>query len=296
MADAGEDTWAPVPDGPDARHEPDENLAEVDGSPRHAIPEVPPPRRGPAVLQSDSWDTVPILTSNRAYEGRRRADPVTVRRWWVIGGILAALAAVIAIPLALSSSNEEGTAAPTPPAPPVTARPTTTTASIGEAASFSPSPSPTTTTTQVTRPRTTTAAAPPPAFQPLTFEGEDADLDGSAGRYRYDGASGGFVAYRIGDWDDRDGDGVLTVRNIAIPTEGRYRITLVTVHPNGDAQRFARLTITGVNVITLTFDGGSTCCQTTNVDVTLTAGTKTLTFTHSNRRAPSVDRIVISRL
>jgi len=288
MADAGEDNRTPVPDGPDARLELDEDLA--DGTPPHGIPDVPRPRRGPAVLQSDSWDTVPILTSNRAYEGRRRADPVTVRRWWVIGGILAALAAVIAIPLALSSSNEEGTAAPAPPAPPVTVRPTTTTASIGEATSFSPSLSPTTTTTQVTRPRTTSA------FQPLTFEGEDADLDGSAGRYRYDGASGGFVAYRIGDWDDRGGDGVLTVRNIAIPTSGRYRIALITVHPDGESQRFARLNITGVNVITLTFNGGSTCCQTTNVDVTLTAGTKTLTFTHNNRRAPSVDRIVISRL
>jgi hypothetical protein len=288
MADAGEDNRTPVPDGPDAHHEPDESLP--DGTPRHGIPEVPTPRRGPAVLQSDSWDTVPILTSNRAYEGRRRADPITVRRWWVIGAILAALAALIAIPLALSSSDEEGTAAPAPPAPPVTARPTTTTASIGEATSFSPSLSPTTTTTQATRPRTTAA------FQPLAFEGEDADLDGSAGRYRYDGASGGFVAYRIGDWNDRDGDGVLTIRNIAIPTGGRYRITLITVHPDGESQRFARLNITGVNVITLTFNGGSKCCQTTNVDVTLTAGTKTLTFTHTNRRAPSVDRIVISRL
>ena len=130
----------------------------------------------------------------------------------------------------------------------------------------------------------------------MTFEGEQADLDGSAGPYQYTGASGGQVAYRIGDWDDRDGDGVLTIRNIAIPSNGRYRITLVTVHPDGEGQRFGRLTMTGVNVITLTFNGGSTCCQSTNVDVDLTAGTKTLTFTHSNRRAPSVDPIVIRRL
>jgi hypothetical protein len=174
------------------------------------------------------------------------------------------------------------------------AAPTTTTESIGEPTSFSPSLSPTTATTRVNTPRTTSAA--PPAFQTLTFEGEDADLDGSAGPFRYGGASGGFVAYRIGDWNDRDGDGVLTVRNISIPSAGRYRITLHTVHPDGETQRFGRLTITGVNVITLTFNGNNTCCQTTNVDLTLTAGTKTLTFTHTNRRAPSVDRIVIRRL
>ena len=268
--------------------------------------DAPPHPWGPPLLDSDSWETVPLANANRAYAGRRRAGAVTNRRWLVVGAVLAGLAAVIAIPLVLTSGGDrgDGVAAPTRSAPlasrSFSATSTTTLSSTGEAASTSSPPSSTNTgpaRTTTTRPTTSKAQPPPPpAFQPLTFEGERADLDGSAAPYQFDGASGGQVAYRIGDWDDRAGDGVLTIRNIAIPTTGRYRIALFTVHPDGESQRFGRLTVTGVNVITLTFNGGSTCCQTTNVDVDLTAGSKTLTFTHSNRRAPSVDRIVISRL
>ena len=300
MVDAGDDEWE-TPGASSA----DDGVPAPGGPASRAPADVPPHPWGPPLLDSDSWETVPLAPTNRGYEGRRRADAVTNRRWLVVGAVLAGLAAVIAIPLVLTSGDDGGVgvAAPTLTAPPVarSSGPTSTTtlSSTGEAAQTSSPPSSTnagSVRTTTTRPTTSKAQPPLPAFQPLTFEGERADLDGSAAPYTFSGASGGQVAYRIGDWDDRAGDGVLTIRNIAIPTGGRYRITLFTVHPDGESQRFGRRTVTGVNTITMTFNGASNCDQTTNVDVDLTAGSKTLTFTHSNRRAPSVDRIVISRL
>ena len=298
MAHAGEDNREPT-----SRADPTEG-----GEPAEAGPaQEPTPRPwGPALLDSDSWETVPIATTSRSYEGRRRADALRTRRGIVVAAVVAGLVAVIAIPLALRSGPDEGAAAPAlvPPVARVPAPTATSLASTGEAASTSSPPltstttvPPARTTTTATRPTATTPPPPPPPpFPTLSFEGEQAELDGSAESFSFDGASGGRVAYRIGDWDDRAGDGVLTIRNIVIPVDGRYRVALVTVHPDGEAQRFGRLTVTGVNTVSLTFNGNSTCCQTTNVDLDLTAGTKTLTFTHSNRRAPSVDRIVISRL
>jgi hypothetical protein len=271
-------------------------------------------RTGPELLDEDSWDADPVLSSSTAYEGRRRAEPRPTRRWVMVGAVLVGLAAAVTLPYALTSSPNVVTADPSGPRPAVSGTITSSEQSTGEARSVSSTPEPSGSTTQPAAPVASTsrpgaptsstsstapappAPPPPPQFQPLTFEGENAELTGSAWDWDYPGASGGEIARNLGDWGSWKGDGVLTVRDIAIPTSGNYRITIYYVHPDNESQRRGILTVSGVSSGELIFDGNSQCCRTKDVTLSLSAGTKTLTFTHPNRRAPSVDKIVISRV
>lgn len=105
---------------------------------------------------------------------------------------------------------------------------------------------------------------------------------------------------RIGDWCSGP-DGVLEFEDIAIPADGTYRITVYYVHPNNDTTRHARISVTpGSAATNQTFEGSSSCCASKSFTMELTAGTKSLEIEgqeHRSRdRAPSVDKIVISRV
>src|SRR5690606_40581808 len=69
------------------------------------------------------------------------------------------------------------------------------------------------------------------------------------------------------------------------------------VQDEDDEVRRGTITVTGAEPITPTFRGDvRRCCRSVAVTLNLTAGSKKLTFTHVDERAPSVDRIVISKV
>src|SRR4029077_9982448 len=103
---------------------------------------------------------------------------------------------------------------------------------------------PTTTTTKPptsTPPRTSSPPAPPP-FAPVTFEGENGTLAGSAGIWDgYPNASGGRVARNLGNWGGTPG--TLTITGVNIPSTGAYTITIYFVHIDGEINRAATVTV-----------------------------------------------------
>ena len=55
------------------------------------------------------------------------------------------------------------------------------------------------------------------------------------------------------------------------------------------------VTVSGAAPVDVTFSGNSTCCRVSVVTVTMSAGTHTVTIANSFSRAPSIDKIVVSR-
>ena len=55
------------------------------------------------------------------------------------------------------------------------------------------------------------------------------------------------------------------------------------------------ITVAGMEPVTVTFAHGLGCCGVRTIDVTLKAGSHTLTISNPSDQAPSVDRIVLSR-
>jgi hypothetical protein len=289
--------------------EPDEWGAEPPRVPR---PRTPPPAEpaGPPLLDDDNW--VEIDPGGEVYQGRRRAAVPTRPRWVVVALILGGLAAIVLIPLAMTSllgvndTAEPATTQPfVPPSDGVVPEPpvfTPEAESPTPAASATPTPTaaPRTTTR---RPRPTTTSRPPnpppppPTFGPLSIEAEgpSATRDGSAIVWNYDNASGGRIVGRVGDWDQRSGPGTVRFNGIAIPANGTYTLRIHFVHVDGEPNRTGVVTVSGMSPITTTFQGSSTCCSVKTLTVTLTAGTKSITISNNNGHGPALDRIVISR-
>src|SRR6185503_8496857 len=96
--DGGRDAGLPV-DGR-AAGEADEWGAEPARVPRPRTPPAPEPA-GPALLDDDTW--VEIDPAGETYQGRRRAVVAPKRRWLVVAVILGGLAAVVLIPLSMTS-------------------------------------------------------------------------------------------------------------------------------------------------------------------------------------------------
>jgi len=308
---AGADLSAggPAAGGPEGwTGEPDEWGTEPPRVPR---PRTPPEQAvGPPLLNGDTW--VEIDPGGEVYQGRRRANVSTRRRWVVVALILGGLAAVVLIPLAMTSLlGVNDTAAPATtqpnvgpsdggaPQPPVfTPDPQTPT----------PSPTATATPTRTAPPRTTRRARPtttsrppnPPAaasFGPVSLEaeGSSATRDGSAIIWDYDDASGGRIVGRVGNWDMSAGPGTVRFNGVTIPDNGTYALRIHFVHVNGEPNRTGVVTITGLSPITTTFQGDDNCCSVKTLSVTLTAGTKTITISNNDGHGPALDRIVITR-
>ena len=80
-----------------------------------------------------------------------------------------------------------------------------------------------------------------------------------------------------------------------IPSNGTYVITVHYVHPDNEENRTALVSVSGIEPINVPFAGSNQCCHTTTITVTLTAGPHTVTITNATNRAPSIDKIVLSR-
>ncbi|HLT10555.1 MAG TPA: hypothetical protein VK028_07085 [Micromonosporaceae bacterium] len=295
---AGSDQADAAPDAGDSADATTETSPAVDPDPDE--PHLSGPT-GPQVIEGDSWDTAPGPSRSRSYAGRHHLEPTPLRRWAVVGAILVALGVTVSLPYVLSGSPESVSADPAP----TTTTPARTPTPTGEAMSVSssPTPSPTATAATTARPATTsrrpatTTSAPPPPFETLTLEAEDASRSGSAEELFYPRASGGKIVRYLGKWEGRGGPGMLTFTDIVIPSAGEYRITIYYVQDEDDEVRRGTITVTGAEPITPTFRGDvRRCCRSVAVTLNLTAGSKKLTFTHVDERAPSVDRIVISKV
>ncbi len=272
-------------------------------------------RPGPLVLESDSWDTEPDTDPrNETYHGRRRAGGPTTRLWLATMIILVCLGAAVAFPLALFSSSDSDRSAAgrtTPADAGALVESETVADSPTPTLSQSPSPSVTTPAPSAspriavqggpppTTPKksATTSPAPPP-FAPATYEAEAADSDpdgitGSAWVWGYEGASGGQIVRNLGNWGSTPG--VLRISNVVIPVKGTYAITIHYVHPDNEENRSAVVSVSGIAPINVAFVGGSACCFTKTLTVTLTAGAHTITISNETDHAPSIDKIVISR-
>jgi hypothetical protein len=284
-------------------------------------------RPGPVALEEDSWDDVPVPVLVEPEPAGRPA--VSTRLWVLVGLVVAGLVAAVAIPFALSGqdSEDQPTAAGLPtaldePPPQISASSgSAESGNVATAAAASPLPAsptttaeaevpaaptttqgivpggPTTTTTKPptsTPPRTSSPPAPPP-FAPVTFEGENGTLAGSAGIWDgYPNASGGRVARNLGNWGGTPG--TLTITGVNIPSTGAYTITIYFVHIDGEINRAATVTVSGNSALNLNFVGSATCCQTKVLaNLTIAAGVHTILFANSTGHAPSIDKVVVSR-
>jgi hypothetical protein len=304
---AGADLSAsgPAPGEPEGwTGEPDEWGAEPPRVPRPRTPPEQP--AGPPLLNDDTW--VEIDPGGEIYQGRRRATVPSKRRLVVIALILGGLAAIVLIPLSMTSllgvndTAEPATTQPfVPPSDVALPEPPVFTPGL-ETPTPTASAIPTRTapprTTRRPRPTTSRPPNPPPApFGPLSLEAEgpSATREGSTIVWNYDNASGGQIVGRVGDWDTPAGPGTVRFNGVAIPANGTYTIRIHFVHVNGEPNRTGVVTITGLSPITTSFQGNDDCCSVKTLSVALTTGTKTITISNSNGHGPALDRIVISR-
>lgn len=227
-------------------------------------------------------------------------------------GVLAALlglGAVIAVPLTVGSAPpprdssawefEPGPApvieetaallATTAAAPP---RSTTVTR-----ATATPSPTP----AGLVGPATPTPSAGPsptpgPAFAPLTLQAESAVLRGSATPARPSCAPSAQVVRLVGDWTSTwpDNDGTVTFTGLNLAAGG-YTLTVHYVMTS-DVSRDAQIRFIGSTTTTIRENFPAASCMTSKaLQVTVPAGTTAIEFGNSTGRAPSIDKIVLSR-
>jgi hypothetical protein len=109
---------------------------------------------------------------------------------------------------------------------------------------------------------------------------------------KYRGASGGRIVRNLGAWDSTGDSGTLRFTVTAGAT-GRYSLTFFYVYLNEDTSRSVVITVSGADPVTLTTQGGSSCCPAMTTTVALRAGSNTITFTNPSGPAPSLDRIVL---
>jgi len=307
IAEADVEAVEPEPADADLADTPAEDIAVPAPSPTTALV-----RPGPFVLEADSWEAQPDTDSkNEAYHGRRRAEAPAARLWIAITVVLVGLGAAVAVPLALMGSpGRDGVAAPSTPAGAGVVAVSDSTTSVLPTPSpvptvtvRSPSPSLAKTKTKAAPPpprRTSspTTSPPPPHFESVSYEAEAADADpegitGSAWVWGYPGASGGSIVRNIGNWGSEPG--VLRISGVMIPSSGTYVITIHYVHPDNEANRTALVSVSGIAPMEVAFAGSNQCCHTTAITVTLAAGAHTVTITNATNRAPSIDKIVLSR-
>lgn len=273
-------------------------------------------RSGPVALPADSWDAPPALPDQTAL--RRRAGRPPTRVLVAVGAVLAALLAAATLPFLLGADTP--TAAPAAAGLPTALdEPLRISADSSAVATTSVSGGPLSGGPVAGGPIASAAAVPPagpasqpgaqtsaalqpgppsnpaPAFGPIVFEAESGTRTGSAAIWDgYPSASGGQLVRNIGNWGGTPG--TLRINNVNIPTNGSYTITIFSVHPDGERNRSATVTVSGNAALNVAFTGDENCCQAKVLsNITIAAGTHTITIANPTGHAPSIDRVVISR-
>jgi len=255
-------------------------------------------RAGPTAIAEDSWDAPPAPVLDASSLSGRHARMPSRRTWIALVAVLVGLGAVVGVPFVLSSQPEAGPAAAAAPdespteldepppgfVPDPTYLQSAAPLSTGGAATPARSPS---TQAQLPNPaaqNTTTAPDPPPPFAPLTIEAHI--------WVNYADVQGLNLVRNLGNWGGTPG--TLTLDGIAFPSQGSYTITIYYVHPDGETNRSAQVTVSGVEPVTVNFVGNSNCCLTTAVTITVPAGTRSITFSNPTSHAPSIDKVIIT--
>jgi hypothetical protein len=260
---------------------------------------------GPDPLEADTWGVPPVASTSADYSGRHHTASSRSRRRLAIAAGVVGVVAVIAISMLLG-----GSPAPAPPAvaidpergdrlPPSSApQDSAGVNSAGVSSSASPTAVPTTNRPVVPTVKPTPKPPPVKPFPPLTFEAEagmpTVTLGGSAWVDGYDGASNGKIARNVGDWGMRGGPGSVRFNGVTFPTSATYVLAISYVHPDNEPTRSAQIAVSGLDAVTVTFDGSSKCCAIKKISLVIPAGTHTITISNSRDRAPAIDKIVIS--
>ena len=255
---------------------------------------------GPDPLEADTWGVPPVASTSAAYSGRHHTASSRSRlRLAIAAGVVGAVV-VIATSMLLS-----GSPAPVPPAAAIDPDhgdqlPPSSAPQDSAGVSISASPTAVPTTSRPVVPTVKPTPKPPPVkpFTPLSFEAEagmpTVALGGSAWVDGYDGASNGKIVRNVGDWGMRGGPGSVRFNGVTFPTSATYVLSISYVHPDNEPTRSAQITVSGLDPVTVSFDGSSKCCAVKKVSLVIPAGTRTITISNSRDRAPAIDKIVIS--
>jgi hypothetical protein len=269
-------------------------------------------RVGPTAVAEDSWDdpALPVLAGVGI--GGRHVRASSRRVWVVVVAVLIGLGAIAAVPFVLNAGPQRAAPQAVPdqlpteldeppagfvPEPIVVKSPEPL--STGRAATPKPTPTQTPTANANQAAQTTTeppAPPPPPPFTTLTIEAEGGQLTGSA--WVSDGysatASGGLIVRNLGNWGGTPG--TLTLNGIVFPNQANYTITIHFVHPNGEANRTARVTVSEVPTVMVNFTAQNNgCCFAQAAIINIPAGTRSIRFENPTGHAPSIDKVVITR-
>ncbi|HLT10554.1 MAG TPA: hypothetical protein VK028_07080 [Micromonosporaceae bacterium] len=256
---------------------------------------------GPSVLEADSWDA-DIETGLRSdsYHGRRRARSRFSWVWLLVALVVAVLVGVVTVPYLFGGPTSNVAPPPTSPQPIAVAPSPPTELAATSSPPASPTPSPTTRTTRAAPPPppppSTTSA--PPAFAPVTFEGEAVGF-GGAKPVPFPGASGGRVADHLGEWPGPGPDGEIRFE-VTVPAAGAYTLTVTYVFVGpvgpGDDTRWMRVRVNGETLPDqVEFGRVTQCCETKSIPLTLQAGVNSIRLFHNDRRMPAVDKVVITQ-
>ncbi len=296
--------WLPDSAGPDGQSS---GPATRGAPPPPFIPDAGPdtqPRFKHAVPEGDDTDDVDDV--NEPYEGRRRAEEPTGWRRPVVVAAFAGLVVAVTVPLAIAvlSPSEDGVAATASSGGAgssggvIVAGTGTWPSSSAVVTTAAPSPGDSRTPPRASRsPSQSPSAKPSPVvFVPVTYEAEAASNStyGYAWVAAYNGASGGKIVRNIGDWGDQQADGTLTFTGVTVPAAGTYTLTFYYVHIDNASTRTAFITVSGAAPVAVTVVGGSGCCASKAISVSLLAGSNTIVFGNPGGHAPSIDKIVIS--
>jgi hypothetical protein len=260
------------------------------------VPDGWPPRPAGHLRLFGSIEDSDASGDTGGYRGRRRAsepprepEPATSPPRVVAAVVVLALFAAVVASLAWRSSrsDERGTPAAARPAPALPA------ASADGSSTGEPQAPPSTTPSK-NSPSPSHSTRPP--FKPLSVEAEASanQLDGTARVTSYPGASNGQIVRGIGDWGPgRKPVGTLRIDGVTVPATGTYQLTFWYVNLD-DQQTLTAVITVGSRTVTVTTVGGSTCCASKAITVTLQKGANSIVFANADNRAPAIDKIMIS--
>jgi hypothetical protein len=138
------------------------------------------------------------------------------------------------------------------------------------------------------------ASTAPVPYVPVTYEAEaglpTTHLFGSARVVAVAGAAGGEAVQGVGNWGGGQ-TGSLRFQTVSVPATGTYRVTITYVAE--EVARTSTLTVSGGDMVNLTFAAGTGCCATTTVDIVLVAGTNQITLANPTGPVPLIDRLLV---